>query len=81
MILTLTEMKLGQVGIVCDVKGGLGATERIRSMGIRIGKKIKKTGSNFGRGPQTVLIDNYKVAIGYGMATKIMVEVENDENK
>lgn len=80
MIERLTDMKTGQSGIVTSIEGGLGVTERVQSMGIRSGKKIKKTGSHFGRGPQTIIVDNFKVAIGFGMAAKIFVEVKN-ENK
>jgi Fe2+ transport system protein FeoA len=29
------------------------------------------------RGPITIRIDNFQVAIGFGMARKILVEIEN----
>jgi len=76
MIVNLTDMKTGESGRIMVIEGGQDASRRIQSMGIRIGKTIKKTGSHFGRGPQTVLVDNFKVAIGFGMAEKVMVEVE-----
>ena len=76
MLVSLVDMRSGETGIVQDIRGGLGATERIQSMGIRIGKKIRKETAHFWRGPQTVLVDNFKVAIGYGMSAKIFVEVE-----
>ncbi|MBL7157606.1 MAG: ferrous iron transport protein A [Candidatus Omnitrophica bacterium] len=81
MIISLTDMKRGETGIVVDIEGGFGATSRIQSMGIRIGKEIKKIEANFWRGPQTVLVDKFKVAIGFGIATKILVEVKRDETK
>ena len=76
MVICLLDMKPGTTGIVSDIRGGMNATSRVRTMGIRTGKKIKKLGPHFRRGPQTVLIDNFKVAIGYGMASKIFVEVD-----
>ena len=76
MIVSLVDMKTGEKGVVVDLQAGHGFTNRIQSMGIRIGKEIKKTSSHFWRGPQTVLVDNFKVAIGHGMARKIFVEVE-----
>lgn len=76
MVISLIEMKRGEAGIVTEIQGGMGATQRIRSMGIRIGKKIKKGEAHFWRGPQTVLVDNFRIAVGFGMASKIMVEVE-----
>ena len=47
----------------------------MQNMGIRAGKKIRKVSAHFCRGPQTVEIDNFKIALGYGMAKKIIVEV------
>ncbi len=76
MVVSLAEMKIGEEGIVSGIQGGLGAAERIKNIGIRMGKRIKKTGGRPGQGPQTVLIDKFNVAIGFGMAAKVMVEVE-----
>ena len=78
MQISLVEMKTGQTGVVAEIQGGLGAIQRIQSMGIRVGKKIKKAESGFWRGPQTVLVDNFKIAVGFGMALKILVEVNNN---
>lgn len=76
MIVSLVEMKAGETGIVTDIQGGFGMAARVQSMGIRLGKEIKKTGAHFWRGPQTVTVDNFQVAVGYGMAAKILVEVK-----
>lgn len=76
MKVSLVEMKLGETGVVVDIQSGWGMTNRIQSMGIRAGKEIKKTGAHLWRGPQTVLVDNFQLAIGYGMASKIFVEVK-----
>ena len=76
MVVNLSDMKPGETGVIVDMQGGFGMINRVQSMGIRIGKKIKKTGAHFWRGPQTVMVDNFQVAIGYGMATRIFVEVE-----
>jgi Fe2+ transport system protein FeoA len=81
MVVNLVDMKSGETGVVVDLQGGSGFITRIQSMGIRIGKEIKKTGAHFWRGPQTVLVDNFKVAIGYGMATSIFIEVKRNEDK
>ena len=76
MIVKLIDMKPGEAGVVAELNGGFGFMDRIQSMGVRVGKGIKKLGPHFWRGPQTVLIDNFKIAIGYGMASKIFVEVK-----
>ena len=75
MIVSLVDMKAGETGVVVDIQGGHGINARVQSMGIRIGKEIKKIESHFWRGPQTVMVDNFKVAIGYGMSVRIFVEV------
>ena len=71
----LTQLKTGQAGVVKEITGGHGAARRLESLGIRPGKKITKISSHFWRGPVTVMVDKMKVAIGHGMAEKILVEV------
>ncbi|MCK4462732.1 MAG: ferrous iron transport protein A [Candidatus Omnitrophica bacterium] len=76
MTIDLTRMKPGESGAVTEIQGGFGMMRRVQSMGIRPGKKITKVSSHFWRGPQTIEIDNLRVAIGFGMARRIFVEVE-----
>ena len=70
----LTELKEKQTGVVKDILGGRGMTQRLEALGIRSGKKITKISAHFWGGPVTVLVDKSKVAIGRGMAQKIIVE-------
>ena len=76
MFLELTQLKSGQKGVIIEVQGGLGLIRRLESMGIRPGKKITKISAQFWRGPQIVKVDNSQVAIGFGMAGRILIEVE-----
>ncbi|MEA3488985.1 MAG: FeoA family protein [Candidatus Omnitrophota bacterium] len=71
----LTELKVNQSAVVKEVLGGYGVKQRLESLGIRAGQKITKISSHFWRGPITVKVGNAKVAIGHGMAQKILVEV------
>lgn len=71
----LTLLQEGESGVVVDIQGGYGLVRRLESMGIRVGKKVTKVSSQFMRGPITLRIDNYQVALGFGMARKIMVRV------
>jgi Fe2+ transport system protein FeoA len=48
----------------------------LQALGIRPGKKITKV-SSFRRGPVTVRIDNTHVAIGFGMADRIVVALDD----
>jgi len=75
-MIDLTHMKAGDTGIIKEIQGGESFTKKIQSMGIRPGKKIKKVSSHFWRGPQTVEVGSTRVAIGFGMAKKILVRVE-----
>ena len=74
--LTLTQMQIGQKGTVVQIKGGLGATRRLEVLGVRPGRNIAKVSSHFWRGPVTVKVDSSIIAIGYGMASKVLVEVK-----
>ena len=49
-------------------------TRRLDALGIRVGETITKVSSQWMRGPVLVRHGNTDVAIGYGMAQKIMVE-------
>ena len=74
----LTQLKEGENGLVMEIQGGYGLHSRLESLGIRVGKKVIKVSSQLMRGPVTVRIDNSQVAIGFGMARKILVETENE---
>jgi len=69
-------MQARQSGVVIEVSGGHGLVRRLEALGVRPGKRITKVSSMFMRGPVTIQIDGYQVAIGYGMAGKILVEVD-----
>jgi len=73
--ITLQRMKNGQSGIVSQIHGGHGLTNRLNAMGIRPGKKITRVGSALMRGPVTIKVGNARVAIGFGMANKIIVDL------
>jgi ferrous iron transport protein A len=74
--ITLRQMRPGQSGIVVHIEGGHGLVNRLNALGIRPGKKITKVSSMLMRGPVIVQLGNAKVAIGFGMANKIIVELD-----
>ncbi|MDD5355388.1 MAG: FeoA family protein [Candidatus Omnitrophica bacterium] len=76
MIIDLTRVRQGESGIIEEIQGGLVALHKIQSIGLRPGKKIKKVSSHFLCGPQTVKVGHMQVAIGFGMAKKILIKVE-----
>jgi len=73
--LTLRQMGIGQTGTVIGILGGRGLIQRLEALGIRPGKKVTKISSTLLRGPVTLTVDNAQVAIGFGMANRIIVEV------
>ena len=81
MLVDLTQLRHGESGVVVEVKGGFGMSRRMQALGVRTGKRITKISSHFWRGPQTVKIDSFQVAIGFGMASRISVEVARDDEK
>ena len=74
-LVTLRQMRTGQSGIVLQIQGGHGLINRLSALGIRPGQRITKVGSTFMRGPVTIKVGNAQVAIGFGMANKIIVEL------
>ncbi len=74
--LALTQMLAGQTGTLVAVLGGHGLIRRLEAMGLRPGKKVTKISSTFLRGPVTFKVDHTQVAVGFGLAQKIVVEVE-----
>lgn len=75
-MLSLTQLETGQSGVVVEIAGGFGASRRLEALGLRVGKKITKISGMFMRGPVTVQVDHTQVGIGFGMASKVMVELE-----
>jgi len=69
-------MKPGQSGTVIAIGPGRGM-RRLEAMGLRPGRRIVKISSVFGHGPVTLqIMGSTQLAIGYGMAQKILVEVD-----
>jgi len=69
-------MRTGQTGTVVGVLGGHGLIRRLDALGIRPGRKVTKLSSTLFRGPIILRVDNTQVAVGFGMARKIIVEVD-----
>jgi ferrous iron transport protein A len=76
MQLSLAQMGAGQTGTVIVILGGRGLNRRLEAMGIRPGKKVTKVSGMLFRGPITFRTDHTQLAVGFGMANKIMVEID-----
>jgi len=73
-LLTLAQLPTGQSGIVVEIRGGRGMINRLSALGIRPGLRITKVGAMFMRGPVTIQMGNAQVAIGFGMANRVIVK-------
>jgi ferrous iron transport protein A len=72
----LTQLQEGKSGRVVEINGGRGLQQRLDSLGIRVGKSVTKVSSQLMRGPVTIRIDGFQVAVGFGMAKKILVKIK-----
>ncbi|BDH79330.1 MAG TPA: ferrous iron transport protein A [Methanothermobacter sp.] len=78
-MITLKDLKTGERAIVREIIGGIGLRRRLESLNIRVGKKVRKVSSLPFRGPIIIEVDRSKIAIGQGMAGKILVEVIDED--
>ncbi|HEO63718.1 MAG TPA: hypothetical protein ENN78_00415 [Candidatus Omnitrophica bacterium] len=71
----LTQARTNVNLIFASLEGGWGAMQRLTDMGLIPGERLRVL-HNSGYGPVTVLIKGAKVALGHGLAAKIIVEEE-----
>ena len=72
---SLADMKPGQSGVLVKIQGGHGMIRRLDALGLRLCKQVRKVSSMLMRGPVVVEVDGFQVAIGHGMASRIIVEI------
>ena len=72
----LIQLKTGETARVVSFEGGGHLQRRLENLGIRMGSRLTKVSSHFWRGPITVKVNRFSIALGYGLASKIMVETE-----
>ena len=77
-ILSLTEVSSGERGVISAIEGGYGLVSKLDAMGIRVGKEVTKVSEQWMRGPVLLRQGNTQVAVGFGMAQRILVEVCNN---
>jgi ferrous iron transport protein A len=74
--ISLVQMKTAQKGKVAEVAGGKGLENRLMSMNVYQGKEITMLSHSVLRGPVTIKVGSSVIALGHGMAGKIIVQVE-----
>lgn len=73
----LTQLEQRQKGKVIELIGGRGFLTKLDALGIRIGVEVIKLSSISQKGPVIIQVGDTQVALGYGMAKKIIVELVN----
>ncbi|MFH0827513.1 MAG: FeoA family protein [Candidatus Omnitrophota bacterium] len=73
---SLVQMKENQRGKVFEITSGSVLAGRLMSMGIYKGREITKLSHFALRGPVALKVGRTVMALGHGMASKIIVEIE-----
>lgn len=71
----LIHLPIGVKGVVKDIRGGRKSRSRLSDLGIIKDAKIKVVQNS--NGPLIISLGDNKVALGFGMANKVMVEELN----
>ncbi len=71
--MTLSRIDQGEEVILIDIDGGRGLRSKLYSMGLVPGITLKILNRN-GSGPVMIAVKDSRLAIGRGMAEKIIVE-------
>ena len=70
MLMVLTQLRIGETARIMAIEGGWGLRQKLFLRGLIEGKVVRVVSN---QGPVTVEVDRSVVAIGRGMAQKIMV--------
>ena len=74
-IVSLNKIPINTAGKIVEIRGGRRMSGKLEALGIRIGHVITKVSTQWMKGPVIIRRGNIDVALGYGMANKILVEI------
>jgi len=72
----LTKIKPGKKCRIVEITGGAALQNRLMGMGIYLGKDIIRLSHFALKGPVMIKVNRSIIALGHGMAKKIIVETE-----
>jgi len=75
MVKLLADLGPGEGGEIVSLLGGRGVQFRLRALGLREGQFITKLSCLVWGGPVIILVNRAQVAVGLGMARRILVRV------
>ena len=73
-LISLVELAPGQKAKVRRMAGGRGIRARLSALGVRPGVLVTKVSTGLLNGPVVVQLPGGQVAVGQGMARRVMVE-------
>ena len=76
--MSLTQLRSGQRGRIIRIIGGRGLACKLEALGIREGEEIKKVSEQWMRGPVLLKHGHSQVALGFGMASKVLVRITGE---
>lgn len=74
--MSLIQLKSDHKVRIAEILGGSGLRNKLESMGIYKGKEIAKISHIGLRGPVVIKAGRSILALGHGIAAKVMVEIE-----
>jgi len=77
--ISLARMRAGQKGKIIRISGGHGIAGKLEALGIRQGEEIKKISDQWMRGPVLLQHGHSQLALGFGMASKVLVEIIGED--
>jgi len=75
-MITLIDLPDGKAATIKAINGGHGLAQKLDDLGIRAGKEITRVSTQWMKGPVIIRAGQTELAIGYGMARRIMVEIK-----
>lgn len=73
--MNLTQLPQGQSARVMSIEDGRGFKQKLQNLGIREGAVVKKESGVFTFGPIIVKAGSTQIALGRGMASRVIVEL------
>lgn len=70
----LIDLAQGEDGVIAAISGGRGMQHRLRRLGLAEGQTVRKLSALAMGGPIVVRVNRTQVAIGRGMARRVLVE-------
>lgn len=70
----LTALKPGQRGVVVAVNGGYGLVRRLADLGLTPGTEVEVSRRGAFCGPVEVFVRGVRLALGFGVASKVLVK-------